>query len=412
MSTRSKSASELDSSHSSGAISSKPVAAVSWTDSISSCEATSPPSLADFEIASSSTSAASISAEVVRVDSGKRRLEVGEGLLRRLGERDRLLDLEGEGDLAVVGATVVLDRHEVEEADELLGSADLFLGREGRRGEPVDLLQHLVAIGAEVTVVAAKGVGGDLGECLVDFLALLRGALRLKLWRDDLPVPVDERRALGERRVIAALGCLVGLVEEGGQARLVGVVEVLANAEDRLVGGDLAGLEIVEGAGRIDAGTREAGDLAEVANEEPGACASDLAVGSRIDRDVVGAMAHRRQGLAPGGGQSDLVAFGDGLLRVFERGFERLEVLRGGLRKAGGERARERKAGIRHVIGGLVAAVEDQARACVEEVRGDRVGVLVRSLGRRRLSEGQNRERCECEGCGRANESHASGIPN
>ena len=235
MSTRSKSASELDSSHSSGAISSKPVAAVSWTASISSCEATSPPSFAAFEIASSSTSAASTSAEVSAIDSGERRLEVGEGLLRGLGERDRLLDLEGEGDLAVVRAAVVLDRHEIEEADELLGAADLLLRGEGRGGEAVDLRQHLVAVGAEGPVVSAKGVGGDSRKCLVDFLALVGRALRLELGRDDLPVAVRERRALGERCVVAALRCLIGLVEEGGEARLVRVVKVLANAEDRLV---------------------------------------------------------------------------------------------------------------------------------------------------------------------------------
>ena len=44
------------------------------------------------------------------VDSRERRLEVGEGLLRGLGEGDGLLDLEGERDLAVVRAAVVLDR--------------------------------------------------------------------------------------------------------------------------------------------------------------------------------------------------------------------------------------------------------------------------------------------------------------
>ena len=123
-------------------------------------------------MASSSTSAASTSADGLGVDSRERRLEVGECLLRGLGERDRLLDLERERYLAVVRAAVVLDRDEVEEADELLGAADLLLGREGRRGEAVDLLQRLLAVGAEVTVVSAKRVSGKPGERLVELLAL------------------------------------------------------------------------------------------------------------------------------------------------------------------------------------------------------------------------------------------------
>ena len=44
-------------------------------------------------------------------------LEVAERRLGAVSERDRLLDLEGDGDPAVVGAVPVLDRDEVEEAD-------------------------------------------------------------------------------------------------------------------------------------------------------------------------------------------------------------------------------------------------------------------------------------------------------
>ena len=79
----------------------------------------------------------------------ERRLEVVEGRLGALGEGDRLLDLEREGDLAVIGAAVVLDRDQVEEAGQLCGPPRLLLGGERRGGEAVDRLERLVARASE-----------------------------------------------------------------------------------------------------------------------------------------------------------------------------------------------------------------------------------------------------------------------
>ena len=56
--------------------------------------------------------------------------QVGEGALRAGAEGDRLLDLEVERDPPVVDAAPVLDRHERQEAQQLLGAARGLLGRE------------------------------------------------------------------------------------------------------------------------------------------------------------------------------------------------------------------------------------------------------------------------------------------
>ena len=53
--------------------------------------------------------------------------EVGEGLVGAVREGDRLLHLEVEVHMAVADAAVVFDRHEVEEAGELVGAPDLVL---------------------------------------------------------------------------------------------------------------------------------------------------------------------------------------------------------------------------------------------------------------------------------------------
>ncbi len=64
--------------------------------------------------------------------------QVGERALRPGAEGDRLLDLEGERHPPVVDAAPVLDGHEREEAQQLLGAARGLLGRERRGGEPVE----------------------------------------------------------------------------------------------------------------------------------------------------------------------------------------------------------------------------------------------------------------------------------
>ena len=63
-------------------------------------------------------------------------LEVGERRLGAVAERHRLLDLELDRDPPVVGAVVVLDRHEVEEADQLLRAPRLLLGENGAAVNP------------------------------------------------------------------------------------------------------------------------------------------------------------------------------------------------------------------------------------------------------------------------------------
>ena len=88
---------------------------------------------------------------------GQQRAQVGERGGRAGAERHGLLDLEVEVDLRPRHATVVLDRHEGEEAQELLGAARRLGLGEGRGGEAVQRARHiaearlprgLVALGA------------------------------------------------------------------------------------------------------------------------------------------------------------------------------------------------------------------------------------------------------------------------
>ncbi len=114
-----------------------------------------------------------------RVALLKRGLQIVEGDVRPLGERDRLLDLERDRDAAVVGAVVVLDRDQIEEADQLLGAAGLLLGREGRGSEGVDRCHGSVAGRLVGDTVAAGGGHRDrvelaVGSGLRGLTALLR----------------------------------------------------------------------------------------------------------------------------------------------------------------------------------------------------------------------------------------------
>ena len=73
--------------------------------------------------------------ERARVALLERGREVGQRGVGAVGERQRLLELEGDRDAPVVGAVVVLDRYEIEEANELGRAASLLVGRERCRAE-------------------------------------------------------------------------------------------------------------------------------------------------------------------------------------------------------------------------------------------------------------------------------------
>ena len=78
--------------------------------------------------------------------------QVGEGRGGAGAEGDRLLDLEVERHAVVVDAAVVLDRHEREEAQQLLRAAGGLVGREGRGGEALERRDR--PLGARVAAAA------------------------------------------------------------------------------------------------------------------------------------------------------------------------------------------------------------------------------------------------------------------
>ena len=69
-------------------------------------------------------------------------------------ERHRLLDLEVQVHGRAVDAAAVLDRHEREEAQQLLGAARGLVGRERRRGEALEraAARSRAAVNAAVSV--------------------------------------------------------------------------------------------------------------------------------------------------------------------------------------------------------------------------------------------------------------------
>ena len=132
-------------------------------------------------------------------------LELGGEVVERRGrgvdEGDALGDLEGRGHLGAGDAVVVLDRDQVEEADQLLAAARLLLGREGGRGEVVE-----EALG--VAIAAGRRFGrrrqsGKRRELAVGLLAGRGSALLLVLGGEQAPVAGGRRGGLGDGGVEA-----------------------------------------------------------------------------------------------------------------------------------------------------------------------------------------------------------------
>ena len=121
-----------------------------------------------------------------------------------LTEGDRLLDLEQDRHAAVVGAVAVLDRHEVEEPDQLRGAAGLLRLGEGGGGEALECPRDVAAGGGEGGPLPAAGGALEQGEGGVGLPARRGAAGGLVLRRQDLPEAGGERRRLRPARPEAA----------------------------------------------------------------------------------------------------------------------------------------------------------------------------------------------------------------
>ncbi len=243
-----------------------------------------------------------------RVALGELTLEVGERGGSALLEGHRLLDLEVDGHPAVLGAAVVLDGHEVEEAHELAGAASLLLAREGRGREPVERLCHLGPRRREGLAVAAQGAARQACEGGRGLLGGRGAAVALVLGFEQRPEPGRLGGALRPAGAEAALGGVVGLGEAVAQAGLVGVEQVLAHVEGHLARALAPACERADGQRGVHAGTGEAGGLAKLAQEEPARGPGSVTRAHRGQGRLVGAAQQRGAQPAACGGESDLVA--------------------------------------------------------------------------------------------------------
>ena len=148
--------------------------------------------------------------------------QVAEGADGAGAERDRLGDLEVARDLVVLDAAPVLDRHQLEELQQLLGAAGGLLGRERRGGEADQCVLRALDGGGEV------GRLGQRGERLRG-LRLGGGAAVLGVaGSEDREVARGLRGGLGAPRGQVLLDAAAGVVEQLAQPCLVGVEQVLA----------------------------------------------------------------------------------------------------------------------------------------------------------------------------------------
>ena len=167
---------------------------------------------------------------------GARRVALGE-LVAQVGERgdgagaerDRLRDLEVARDLVALDAAAVLDRHEREELQQLLGAPRGLLRGERRGGEALERAVGLVERrGEPVAGLGQRREGG--GRLLLGG----RAAVLLVARGEDREVAGGLGGGLGAARGEVVLDAVAGVVEQLAQARLVGVEQVLG---DGLVGG-------------------------------------------------------------------------------------------------------------------------------------------------------------------------------
>ena len=249
--------------------------------------------------------------------------EIVEGGVGGAPERDRLLDLEVERDAPVLDAAAVLDRHERDEAQQLLGAAGRLLGGERGGGEAVERLVDLAArVGGGLLVAGLGGVAERTerrGGCGRGG----RAAVLLVAGGEDVPVAGGLRCGLGlaRREALAARG--VGVLEQLALACLVGVEQVLG---DRDAGGsrrELALTEPGDGGGRVCARAREARGGAEVAQQQPRAGGGGVAAARAVERDRVGAGEQRGLHLAARGGQRAAIAAPRGPLGDAQRAPQR-----------------------------------------------------------------------------------------
>ena len=239
---------------------------------------------------------------------GQQRAEVGERGGRAGAERHGLLDLEVQVDLRPGDAAVVLDRHEGQEAQELLGAARRLGLGERRGGEAVQragdvgearLPRGLIALGGGGRQRVDRGRHAG-GRGLAAVLDVARA--------EDAPVPGRLGGGLRLARREPALRGRVRVVEQLAHAGLVAVEEVLRDGGVRRLRRHLVLAEALDRERRVGAGAREAGRGPEVAQQQPPACDGRLAAVGRRQRDRGGTAQDRRRERAAGRGEGADVA--------------------------------------------------------------------------------------------------------
>ncbi len=216
-----------------------------------------------------------------RVTLDEHALEIGDGLRSAVAERDRLLNLERHRDTAVRDSTLVLDRDESEEAEELAGAPDLLLGRE--RSGP-EALEGGVDGRTSLRVrapVRGQGRGHQAIEVRGGARALGGVALSLEGGPEDGEVPARDRGLGGDPRAEAVLRSFVRGLERGSQKCLVGVEVVGADGCGSLLRRALAVGEQVERERGVGTRSGETRRRPKLPDEKP---ALRLGHRARLDR--------------------------------------------------------------------------------------------------------------------------------
>ena len=193
--------------------------------------------------------------------------DVGERGRGGVSERDRLLDLEGNGDAAPLDAAVVLDRHEPQEAVELARPARLLVGRQRRGPKALELRLRLLRRPLHRRGASARGGLLEAREGGIQAVERNGAPLRAVARRDDRRIPACERGPLGEPGVVAAAGRRDRAVDGGPELRLVRVEQICANGSCGRARGGLAAGERHDRERRVGPGPREPGRRAVLADE-------------------------------------------------------------------------------------------------------------------------------------------------
>ena len=318
--------------------------------------------------------------------------DVGVRGLGAVPKRDRFLDLEVDGHLAVAHSAAVLDRHELEESIDLTGPPQQLGFGERCGTEALERRAH--PCGGRRRGLARRERALREPCCqAVDVARRRAAALRDERRPDDSPVALGERSRLRALLGKARRGRLADRGQRASQPAVVRVEEVGADSGRRFTRSRVTRCKGVEGEGRIFGGTGEARRRTELADEQPAARAVDLTAAGSDRRLVERGGEHGCPDCRPRGRESPRVAGRDGQLGATQPGAGDAELR--------GSRRERRLHGLRCGLHGRRSSlrlVQHERRLGLDERGAEPVRLDRRWARRRGVSRGDEREACPHQG--------------